>query len=144
MKNKTSGLQIMWNYGLWKRKTVSAIPMPLTSERGEEDKADRIMRWEDNIREWTGLEFVESQRAVEHREKWRKLVVKSSALPQRPSRLRDGWSEGRRNSDQQSHFKSYWNDQIVTRSGHALHYFRFCITPRSWYSTEQGRCPGSD
>ena len=51
------------------------------SERGEEDKADRE-RWEDNIREWTGLEFAKSQRAVENREKWRKLVVKSSALPQ--------------------------------------------------------------
>ena len=33
-------------------------------------------RWEDNIREWTGLEFARSQRAVENREQWRKLVVK--------------------------------------------------------------------
>ena len=31
---------------------------------------------EDNIREWTGLEFAKSQRAVENREKLRKLVVK--------------------------------------------------------------------
>ena len=46
-------------------------------------------RWEDNIREWTGLEFDKSQRAVENREKWRKLVAKSSVVPQRPSRLRD-------------------------------------------------------
>ena len=29
-------------------------------------------RWEDNIREWTGLEFGRSQRAVENRVKWRK------------------------------------------------------------------------
>ena len=28
-------------------------------------------RWEDNIREWTGLEFAKSQRAVESRGKWR-------------------------------------------------------------------------
>ena len=48
-------------------------------------------RWEDNIREWTGLEFAKSQRAVENREKWRKLVAKSSVVPQRPSRLRDWW-----------------------------------------------------
>ena len=27
---------------------------------------------EDNIREWTDLEFAKSQRAVENREKWRK------------------------------------------------------------------------
>ena len=32
-------------------------------------------RWEENIREWTGLEFAKSQRAVENREYWRKLVV---------------------------------------------------------------------
>ena len=46
-------------------------------------------RWEDNIRKWTGLEFAKSQRALENREKWRKLVAKSSVVPQRPSRLRD-------------------------------------------------------
>ena len=51
-------------------------------------------RWEDNIREWTGLEFAKSQRAVENRIKkkkkeWRKLVAKSSLVPQRPSWLRD-------------------------------------------------------
>ena len=45
-------------------------------------------RWEDNIREWTGLVFAKSQRAVENREKWRELVAKSSVVPQRPSRLR--------------------------------------------------------
>ena len=46
-------------------------------------------RWEDNIRKWTGLEFGKSQRAVENREKWRKLVAKSSVVPQRPVRFRD-------------------------------------------------------
>ena len=44
-------------------------------------------RWkkrEDNIREWTGLEFTKPQRVVEKRGKWRKLVAKSSVVPQRP------------------------------------------------------------
>ena len=53
-------------------------------------------RWEDNIREWIGLEFARSQRAVENREnreKRRKLDVKSSVVPQRPSRLRDRWDQ---------------------------------------------------
>ena len=46
---------------------------------------------EDNIGEWTGLEeYTESQRAVENREKWRKLVMKSSVVPQRPL-----WVRGR-------------------------------------------------
>ena len=44
-------------------------------------------RWEDNIREWTWPEFAKSQRAVENWEKWRNLVVKSSALPLWPPRL---------------------------------------------------------
>ena len=38
-------------------------------------------RWEDNIREWTGLEFAKPQRAVEKRERQRKLVAKSSVVP---------------------------------------------------------------
>ena len=46
-------------------------------------------RLEDNIREWTGLEFGRSQRAVENREKWRKLLEKSSVVPKRPLLLRD-------------------------------------------------------
>ena len=48
-------------------------------------------RWEDNTKEWTDLEFAKSQRAVENRKKRRKLVAKSSVMPQRSSRLRDRW-----------------------------------------------------
>ena len=33
------------------------------------------------MREWAGLEFTKSQRAVENREKWKKLIVKSSSAP---------------------------------------------------------------
>ena len=50
-------------------------------------------RWEDNIWEWTVLEFGKSQRAVENRGKWRKLVAKPSVVPQRPSLLKDRWDE---------------------------------------------------
>ena len=35
-------------------------------------------RWEDNIREWTGLEFGKSQRVVKNREKWKKVGYKIS------------------------------------------------------------------
>ena len=59
------------------------------SESGKKKKGRQRKRWEDNIREWTGLEIAKSQRAAENREKWRKLVVKSFVVPQRPSRLRD-------------------------------------------------------
>ena len=46
-------------------------------------------RWEDDIRELTGLEFGKSQRAVENREKRRKLVAKSCVVPQQPLQLRN-------------------------------------------------------
>ena len=58
--------------------------------KGEENKADRE-RWEGNIKEWTGLEFGKSQRAVENREKLRKLVAKSSVVHQRPWQSRNWW-----------------------------------------------------
>ena len=48
---------------------------------GKEDKARQRKRWEHNIREWTGLEFGKSKRAGEDREKWRKMVAKSSGAP---------------------------------------------------------------
>ena len=57
------------------------------SERGK--KTRQTEEEVGNIREWTGLEFGKSQRAVGNREKWSKLVAKSSVVPQRPSRLRE-------------------------------------------------------
>ena len=44
--------------------------------KGERRQGGQRKRREDNIREWTGLEFGKSQRAVENREKWRNLVFK--------------------------------------------------------------------
>ena len=57
--------------------------------KGGRRQVRRRKRWEDNVREWTGLEFAKSQSAVENREKWKKLVEISVVVPQRPSRLRD-------------------------------------------------------
>ena len=57
--------------------------------KGGRRQGGQRKRWEDNIREWTGLEFSMSQRAVENWEKWRKLVAKSSVVPQQPSQLRN-------------------------------------------------------
>ena len=50
--------------------------------QGERRQGRQRKRWEDNIREWAGLVFAKSQRAVQNREKRRKLVVKSSVVPQ--------------------------------------------------------------
>ena len=57
--------------------------------KGGRRQGRKRKRWEDNIREWTGIEFAKTKKAVENREKWRKLVAKLSVVPKRPSRLRD-------------------------------------------------------
>ena len=39
---------------------------PFTIRNGERRQGRQRKRWEDNIREWTGLEFANSQKAVEN------------------------------------------------------------------------------
>ena len=58
-------------------------------EVGERRQGRQRKRWEDYIRAWIGLEFAKSQREMENRGKWRKLVVKSTVVPQPLLRLRD-------------------------------------------------------
>ena len=81
--------KLQW-YGHVSRSSGLAKTILQGTVRGGRRQGRQEKRWEDSIREWTGLEFDKSQRAVENREKWRKLVAKSSVVPQGPSRLRDG------------------------------------------------------
>ena len=80
--------KLQW-YGHVSRSSGLAKTILQGTVKGRRRQGRQRKRWEDNIREWTGLEFGKSQRAVENREKWRKLVAKSYVVPQRPSRLRD-------------------------------------------------------
>ena len=80
--------KLQW-YGHVSRSSGLAKTILQGTVKGGRRQGGQRKRWEDNNREWTGLEFGKSQRAVENKEKWRKLVAKSSVVPQRPSRLRD-------------------------------------------------------
>ena len=80
--------KMQW-YGHVSRSSGLAKTILQGTVKGGRRHSRQRKRWEDNIGEWTGLEFAKSQRAVENREKWRKLVVKSSVVPQLPSRLKD-------------------------------------------------------
>ena len=82
--------KLQW-YGHVSRSSGLAKTILQSTVKGGRRQGRQKKRWKDNIREWTGLEFGKSQRAVENRGKWRKLVAKSSVVPQRPSRLRDWW-----------------------------------------------------
>ena len=80
--------ELQW-YGHVSRSSGLAKTILQGTVKGGKRHGRQKKRWEDNIREWSGLEFGKSQSAVENREKWRKLVAKSSVVPQRPSWLKD-------------------------------------------------------
>ena len=82
--------KLQW-YGHVSRSSGLAKAILQGTVKGGRRQGRQRKRWEDNIREWTGLEFAKSQRAVENGEKWRKLVAKSSVVLQRLSRLRNRW-----------------------------------------------------
>ena len=44
-------------------------------------------RWEDNIKEWTGMDFASSTRAAENRTRWKGVIANSSVVPRRPSKV---------------------------------------------------------
>ena len=80
--------KLQW-YGHVSRSSGLAKTILQGTVKGGRRQSRQRKRWENNIREWTGLEFAKSQRAVENRKKMRKLVAKSPVVPQRPSRLSD-------------------------------------------------------
>ena len=54
----------------------------MKKKRGREKK-----RWEDNIKERTGMDFVSSTRAAENRTRWRGILSNSSVMPRRTSKV---------------------------------------------------------
>ena len=66
--------KLQW-YGHVSRSSGLAKPILQGTVKGGRRQGRQIKRWEDSIREWTGLEFAKSQRAVENRRKWMKLVA---------------------------------------------------------------------
>ena len=50
-------------------------------------------RWEDSIKEWTGLEWNILLWKAENSEEWRKLVVKSTVVPKLSAKLQDRYDK---------------------------------------------------
>ena len=87
--NVVKSCKLKWHGHVSRSWGVAKTILQGTVKGGRRRQGRQMKRCEDNIREWTGLGFAKSQMAVENREKWRKLVAKSSVVPHRPSRLRD-------------------------------------------------------
>ena len=77
--------KLQW-YGHVSRPAGLAKTISQGTVKGGRRQGRKRKRWDDNIRKWTGPELAKSQRAVENREEWRKLVAKSSVVPQQPPR----------------------------------------------------------
>ena len=54
----------------------------MDKKRGRQKK-----RWEDNIKEWPGIDFASSIRAAENRTRWIGIVANSSVVLRRPSKV---------------------------------------------------------
>ena len=55
--------------------------------KGKRKRGRQKKRWEDNIKEWTGMDFSSSTRAAENRSRWKGIVANSSVVPRRPSKV---------------------------------------------------------
>ena len=53
----------------------------------EKGRGRQKKRWEDIIKEWTGMDFASSTRAVENRTRWKGTVANSSVVPRQPSKV---------------------------------------------------------
>ena len=54
--------------------------------KGKRKRGRQKKRWEDNIKEWTGMDFASSTRATENRSRWKGIVANSSVVPRRPQK----------------------------------------------------------
>jgi hypothetical protein len=80
--------KLQW-YGHVSRTSGIAKTILQGTVQGGRKRGRQKKRWEDNIREWTGLSVNDSLRKTENREEWRKLVAQSCVVPLRSTRLRD-------------------------------------------------------
>ena len=68
------GQKLKW-YGHVSRTSDMTNTILQGTVRGPRRRGRQRKRREDNIKEWTGLDFSETQRAADDRMKWRQLVI---------------------------------------------------------------------
>ena len=80
--------KLKW-YGHVTRSSGLAKTILQGTVQGGRRRGRQRKRWEDNIKEWTDLEWNIILRKAANREEWRKLGVKSTVVPLRSARLRE-------------------------------------------------------
>ena len=74
-------------YGHVTRASGLAKTVLQCTVRGERRRGRQRKRWEDNIRDWTGLELSDAVRRPEEGEEWRLLVARSCGAPTVPKTM---------------------------------------------------------
>ena len=80
--------KLRW-YGHISRSSDMAKIILQGTVKGARRRGRQKKRWEDNLKEWTGMGFGDPLGAAEDREGWKFIVATSSVVPRRPPILRD-------------------------------------------------------
>ena len=55
--------------------------------KGKRKRGIPKKKWEDNIKEWTGMDFASLARAAVNRTRWKGIVANTSVVPRQPSKV---------------------------------------------------------
>ena len=122
--------KLRW-YGHISRSSGMAKTILQGTVKGARKRGRQTYKWEDNIKEWTGMGFGESIRAAEDRERWKGIVATSSVVPRRPPRLRD-WDEMREMTNGHRFVEAYDTDRYQWQPGH--HWWPMVVSAAEWRS----------
>ena len=78
--------KLRW-FGYVSRLSCLAKTILLGTVKEKRKRGGHKKRWEDNIKEWTGMDFASSTRAAENRTRWKGVIANSSVVPRRPSKV---------------------------------------------------------
>ena len=67
------------------RNATSGIIMVFLGQRSIRGRQKK--RWEDNIKEWIGMDFTSSTSAAENRTRWKGIFANLFVVPRRPSKV---------------------------------------------------------
>ena len=75
--------KLRW-YGHISRSSGMAKTILQGTVKGARRRGRQRKRWEDNIKDWTGMGFGDFLRAAGDREEWKSIVATLSVVPRRP------------------------------------------------------------
>ena len=86
--DKSGGTPLRW-FGHVSRSSGLAKTILQGTVKGKRKKKKRQTEEEvgNIIKEWTGMDFASSTRAVENRSRWKGIVANSSVVPRRPFKV---------------------------------------------------------